>query len=485
MQNPNQVTYGGNTYNIDDVIKGQSVLNMYDPLKQIAYQPSIRRDAAGNVAAVLPYSQTSLWGLMSQLQAHWGSNKKTVRSRRFYHAEYEALGTFAFAINKATGGTPAPGATTTTTVNRFSLSQSGLFGKALRGFTGYIKELGQQNVIIDAVVELASGNFNITLRPINGEILDLTGRNKYTMVMNPLRSYDITATNKIQTQGLVGEYPGLYEAYVQKYENGLEVDESEIDNYVYANGFTIAKGLDMNGKEIPYWYSPSLSSKAEEFITANRLMKTLFNQKDYGNDREFDGLVPTIKKRGNFNFSYDNFVGSSFKAIMFAMIKSIRKVNGAPEYMLLHDFNFGIDWSNAIAALVAANNQSYRFSLFGEGGMGLQENFQYFQFQDFGWANYKFRSYQMDLFDDRRLGRPLENTAFLVPSRTFVDTDGNIVPPISYVSIEGAEPAKDQEVWVDDGRKRGERTMTIYIKDNFGLEFSGASQMGMISKGIL
>lgn len=484
MQNPNQITYGANTYNIDDVIKGQSVLNMYDPLKQIAYQPSIRRNGAGDVSAVLPYSQTSLWGLMSQLQAHWGSNKKTVKSRRFYHAEYEALGTFSFAINKSAGGVPAGGTAVTVKINRFSLSQSGLFGKPLRGFTGYIKELGQQNIDIQNVTELASGDFNITIAPINGEVLDLTLRNNYTVVMNPLRSYDITATNKIQTQGVVGEYPGIFESWVQKYENGLEVDESEIDNYIYMNGFSIVKGLDMNGNTINYWYSPSLSNKAEEFITANRLMKTLFNQRDYGKGQEFDGLVPTIKKRGNFNFAYDNFVGASFKSILFAMIKSIRKINGAPEYMLLHDFNFGIDWSNAIAALVQANNQSYNFSLFGSGGVGMQENFDWYQFKDFGWGNYKFRPYQMDLFDDRRLGRPLEDTAFLVPARTFVDTDGNIVPPISYVSLEGAEPAKEQEVWVDDGRKRGERTMTVYIKDNFGLEFSGASQMGMISKGI-
>lgn len=484
MQNPNQLEYGGNIYNIDDVIKGQSEFAMYDPLKQIAYQPGIRRNGAGDVVSVLPYSQTSVWGLFSQLQAHWGSDKKTVRSRRFFYSEYEAYGTYVFAINKSAASIPLGGVAVTVKVNRFSLSQNGNFGKPLRGFKGYIKELNQQNVTITNVTELASGDFNITLEPINGEVLNLTGRSSYTITMNPLRSYDITATNKIQTQGIVGEFPGIHESWVQKYENGLEVDESEIDNYIYTNGFMIAKGLDMNGKEIMYWYSPALMAKAEEFITANRLMKTMFNVKDYGRDEEFDGIVPTIKKRGNFNYAYDNFVGASFKSLLFAMIKSIRKVNGSPEYMLLHDFNFGITWSEAIAALVNMNNQNYRFSLFGNGGMGMQENFEYFQFKDFGWSNYKFRAYEMDFMDDRRFGRPLENTAFLVPARTSVDTDGNIVPPISYVSIAGAEPAKDQEVWVDDGRKRGERTMTIYVKDNFGLEFHKASQMGMITQGL-
>lgn len=484
MINPNQITYGGNTYNIDDVIKGQSGLTMYDPLKQIAFQPSIRRNGAGNVAPVLPYAQTSLWGLMSQLQALWGSDKKTVKARRFFYAEYMAYGTYAFAINKSANAVPSGGVAVTVKVNRFSLAQNGLFGKPLGGFTAYIKELGQQNVTITNVTPLASGDFNITLEPINGEILDLTQKGKYTVVMNPLRSYDLSATNEIQVQGVVGEYPALYESWVQKYENGLAVDESEIDNYVYMNDFSIAKGLDSNGKLIDYWYSPSLINKAEDFIMANRLMKTLFNQKNYGKDQEFDGLVPVIKKRGNFNFKYDNFVGASFKSLLFAMIKNIRKINGSPEYMLIHDFNFGIDWDNAIASLITANNQSFNFSLFGHGGMGLQENFEYFQFKDFSWSNFKFRAYNMDLFDDRRLGRPLEYTAFLMPAKTSVDTDGNIVPPMSYVSIAGAEPAKDQEVWVDDKRKRGKRTMVVYVKDNFGLEFHRASQMGMISKGL-
>jgi hypothetical protein len=483
MQNPNTIQYAGNTYSIDAVIKGQSPLGMYDPLKQMAYQPDIRRNKDGKIAAVLPYSETSIWGLFSQLQSYWGSGNKTVNARSFYHAEYESLGTYSFAINKSQSGVPAGGTPVTVKVNRFSLSANGMFGKPLEGFTAFIKETGQQNVSITNVTELASGDFNITFEPINREVLDLTKRSTYTVVMNMLRSYDLSATNKIKTQGLVGEYPALYPAWVQKYENGLAVDESELDNYVYNNDFSIFKGIDANGNPIEYWDAPALRMKAEEFITQNRLGKTLFNQRNYGTNQEFDGLVPTIKKRGNFQFAYDNFVGASFKSLLFAMIKSIRKVNGSPEYMLLHDFNFGIDWSNAIASLVAASNQSYRFSLFGEGGRGLQQDFEWFGFKDFSWSNYKFRTYQMDFMDDRRFGRPLEDVAFLLSAKKHIDTDGNMCPPVTYVNIAGAEPAADQKVWVDDARERGERCLYVYVKDNFGMEFNGASTWGMISKG--
>ena len=87
-QNPNTILYAGNTYNIDAVIKGQTPLGMYDPLKQMVYQPDIRRNKDGKVAPVLPYSQTSLWGLFSQLQAKWGSDKKVVKASTYFYKSY-------------------------------------------------------------------------------------------------------------------------------------------------------------------------------------------------------------------------------------------------------------------------------------------------------------------------------------------------------------------------------------------------------------
>lgn len=483
MPNANQINYGGSMYNIDDVIKGQTVLTMYDPLKQIAYQPSIRRGADGKIAAVMPYAESSVWGLFSQLQAYLGSDKKTVNARKFYQAEYDSTGTYSFAIGKAAGAVPAAGASVTVKISRLSLSQSGLFAKPLEGYKAFIKENGRQNVIVTNVTELAAGDFNITFAPINGEILDLTRRSSYTVILSMMRSYDITSTNQIRTQGLVGNPPLLREAWVQKYEQGIEVDESEIDNYIYDKDFMIVKGLTSDGKAIDFWYAPQISKVAEEWITVNRNLKTLFNEKDYARDEEFDGLIPTIEKYGNFNFSYDAFVGASFKSLLFAMIKSIRKMSGSNEYMMLHDFNFGFDWSEAIAALVKANNQSYNFSLFGSGGSGMQENFDYFQFKDFGWSNYKFRAHQIDMFDSNKYGRVLEYFALLLPAKSTVDTDDNRVPPMTYVNIKGAEMAKDQEVWVDDARKRGERTMRVFVKDAFGCEFHAPRHMGMIWKG--
>jgi hypothetical protein len=62
---------------------------LYEKLKQVAYQPEIRRNLTGEIQAVLPYCEKSLWGLFEQLQAHWGSDKKMVKAKTFY-TEYEA-----------------------------------------------------------------------------------------------------------------------------------------------------------------------------------------------------------------------------------------------------------------------------------------------------------------------------------------------------------------------------------------------------------
>ena len=481
MANQNQFFSEAGTFGIDDAIKGQTPLAFYDPLKQIAYQPEIRKGADGKIAAVLPYWDSGLWGLFSQIQSMLGSDKKTVRARNFWWAEYDQFQTFSFAIGKANSA-GAPGAAVTVTISRLSLSQNGMFAKPLAGYRAMIKELNRQVVDITDVTELASGNFRIEFTPINGQSLDLTKLNQYTVVLASMRNYDLANNNPIQTRGMVKNPPALYESYVQKYEDGFAVDESEIDNYVYDKDFFIWKGLNSRGEKVEYFYIPQLNIEAEDMIVENRNWRTLFNRRDYGNGQDFDGVVPTIEKYGLFNYAYDMFLGGSFKSLLFSIIKSLRKINGSNDQLLIHDFNFGIDWSEAIAAIVRNYNQNYKFALFGDGGAG-EMDFEYFKFKDFGWSNYNFRAYQMDMFDSYRYGRALDYFAMLLPAKAYTDTDGNRVPILNYVNIQGAEMAKEQQVWIDDARLRGERNLRVFFKDSFGIEIHKPTQLGMIWRG--
>ena len=50
--NNNQFFSEGETYSIPQAIKGQTPLSFYDPLKQVAYQPEVRRGADGKIAII-------------------------------------------------------------------------------------------------------------------------------------------------------------------------------------------------------------------------------------------------------------------------------------------------------------------------------------------------------------------------------------------------------------------------------------------------
>lgn len=478
MPNPNQNFSGASEFLIPNPIKGQQPLAMYDSLKQIAYTPEIRGREGSKASIILPYEDTGFWGLMSQMQmALTGTSSRQVMARKYYWAEYEQYETLSFAINGVAGS----GNSRTTTINRFSQSNNGLFVKPIAGFQAILKEANRQIVSITNVTENAAGNWSITIQGINNQTIDLSTRNQWTLVMMPMKEYDINDTNPIATHGFVYNPPILWESFVQKYEDGLAVDESEIDNYVYDRKFNIVKGLDSDGNTVEYFYIPALQKYFNDMIAGNRTLRTLFNQRDYVNDREFYGVIPTIEQYGMFNMAYDALLSGSFKSLLFSMIKSVRKVNGSNDYMLAHDFNFGLDWSNAMAELVRNADQNYRYKLFGEGGEGVR-NFTYYQFKDWNYANYNFRAFQVDMFDSYRFGNILEYFALLLPLKAFTDTEGNRVPIVTYTHIAGAEPAKEWKTWIDDARLRGERNLRCFAKDSFGIEFHAPTRCGMIYK---
>lgn len=482
MPNPNLALTEAGTYSIDAVIKGQSKTAFYDSLAQVAYQPEVRRGKDGNIAAVMPYEESGIEGLFAQLQAKIGGGEKKVKARKFYWAEFDQLRSFGFSVSKSTQAIPAPGVGVTVDISRASLSANGNFAKPLQGYKAYVKENNQQNVTITNVVSLGNGLIRVTLQPIGGQVLDLTKRGNYTIVMTGMKTFDINNDAKITGGGMVGNPPALRESFVQKYDDSILVNESEIDNYVYDKNFFISKGLDASGKPIEYFYIPQVSKELETRITVNRTLKTLFNERDYQLDTEFDGLIPTIRKYGMFNMVYDSYLGGSMKALLTSMIKSIRKANGSSEYFLIHDFNFGMDWNEAMAQIIEGTKQYHTYSLFGTGGEGMRD-FDYYNFGNFSYGNYHFLKYQMDVFDSNRYNRILENFAALMPAKKFMDTDGNPVPILNYVNVGGAEAASSRKIWHYDFREQGEKYMQVFAKDSFGIEIHKPSHLGMLWSG--
>lgn len=477
MANNNVFTCDAGNFSIDQAIAGQTPLAMYDSLKQAAYLPAIRQVRGGSGAQVImPYDERSPEALFSQMMAAFGSENRTVPANQFYWLEYDSYDTLSFVVDQSTAG--APGASVNATIDALSSSQVGNYTKPIGGYYAYIKENNRQKVLITAVNKTTNV---VTFQPINGQSINFSTYSRYTIIIDPLRHYTLLDPNNIATEGLVLNPPTMYKAYAQKFEKGFFINQDEIDNYVYERDFKVIKGLNTRGEAVEYFYIPAIHGQCEAFIKDNMNLNTLFGQRDYTNAKGMDGIVPTINTYGMFNAGYDIYSSVSLKQILFGMIKTLRRVNGCNEYMLIHDFGFWMDWSESFGQLIAATGQNYVYELFGPGGTGSRD-FTYFDFKSFMAFGYKFTLYQLDIFDHRRYANILEYFSILMPMAKFKDQQGNTVPWLTYCYLEGAEPAKVDNIWMFDFRKQGGRTLNVYVSTTWGLEIHRPTAAGLLTK---
>lgn len=477
MANNNVFSCDAGNFSIDQAIAGQTPLVMYDSLKQAALLPAIRQLKSGSGAQVImPYDERSPEALFSQMMAAFGSENRTVTANQFYWLEYDSYDTLTFVVDQSTTG--APGATVTATIDPLSSSQVGNYTKPIAGYYAYIKENNRQKVLITAVNKTTNV---VSFQPINGQSINFSNYSRYTIIIDPLRHYTMLDPNNIQTEGLVLNPPTMYKAYAQKFEKGFFVNQDEIDNYVYDRDFKVIKGLNTRHEAVDYFYIPALNGQCEAFIKDNMNLNTLFGQRDYTNGKGMDGIVPTATTYGMFNAGYDIFSSVSLKQILFGMIKTLRRVNGCNEYMLVHDFGFWMDWSESIGQMIAASGQNYVYELFGPGGTGARD-FTYYNFKSFEAFGYKFTPYQIDILDHRRYGNILEYFALMMPLAKFKDQQGNTIPFLTYCYLEGAEPAKVDNIWQFDFRKQGGRTLNVYVSTTWGMEIHRPTALGLLTK---
>lgn len=475
--NTNSFSCDAGTFSISDAIAGQTPLVMYDALKQAALLPELRSNVDGKASIIMPYAEKTPEALLSQMQAAWGAENRTVKANEFYWLEYDAGDTLSFVIDKSAVAVPAAGNPVTCNINNLSKSQNGSYAKPLQGYYAWVKENNKQKVYISAV----GGTSTVTLQPINGETLNLTQYSRYTIIIDPLRHYTTGDTNNITKEGMVLNPPTMYKSHVQKFEKAFTVNQDEVDNYIYDRDFRVIKGLNTRGEVVEYFYLPALQTQLEAYLTDNKNLNTLFGVRDHGNKKDFDGMVTTTEKYGMFNSGYDIFSNVSMKAILFSMIKTLRRINGCSTYMLSHDFNFNMDWTESLGQLVKASNQSYQYELFGSGGTGVRD-FSYYEFKNFEAFGYRFTPYMIDMFDARRYANMAEYFAIMHPLTKFKDQYGNTVPWMTYVSLEGAEPAKQNNIWMDDPRKRGGRTVDVYCVTTWGLECHRPTAAGVLKR---
>lgn len=461
------------TYTIDQAIEGQSPLTMYDSLAQIALRPDLR------LGTIMTYQKQNFAGMLSQLMALMGMENRTVKTNPYYWTEYCQEETITVKIKKVAG---AAANQKVATLDTNSMSTNGNFSRPRAGYRAWIKELKHQTVNLTATNKTVSGAHTVTLEGINGETIDLSKMDSYTLIIDTLRIYKKGDDNPITTHGLLSNPPALRKGFVQKFEDGIAIKEDEIDGYAYDVEFHVVKGINpTTGKPVDMWTIPEVMSRLQEKYTDHININTLLNQRDDVKQEGFDGLIPDARTQGSFSGGYDPTSSISFRQILFSMIRRIRKTNGVTDYIMAHDFGFGMDWTEGFEQLVNATKQNHIYSLFGSGGEGVR-NFNWFEFKDFSAFNHHFRAIQIDLFDAIRYGAMLPNFTILIPAASFSDTEGKKVPPICYTNIVGQEPAKQRNMWSDDTRVRGERKVNFFIKHSWGMENYAASKMGILEK---
>ena len=88
----------------------------------------------------------------------------------------------------------------------------------------------------------------------------------------------------------------------------------------------------------------------------------------------------------------------------------------------------------------------------------------------------------IDAFDARRYGNILEYFTQMMPLAKFKDQFGMTVPWLTYVHLEGAEPAKVDNVWIDDARKRLGRNLRVAGQTVWGVEMHRPTASGIIKR---
>jgi hypothetical protein len=461
-------------FSIDDVMQGQSELVWYDPLKQIALQPSLRE------ATILTYKDMDVEGLFAEVNQMLNAGKYMVKTNPHYWTEYSEPTTLVTSLQKATA-VGAAGAEVTVALDISSYSKNGKFSVPKKGYRGSIKEINQ-TVNITSITKTVNGAHTIGLTPINNATLDLTKYSTYTLTTDSLRMYKKGDRNCITGSGIVKNPPIIRKGWIQKWEDMIPIGEDELDGYSYGKEFRLFKGIDpVTGKGIEMWSAVPLLKELEMRLKDSKIYNTMWGERDDVSQTGFNGILPTTETEGSFNRFYDPSDGSSLKAMLWNMIKSLRKIYGCNEYMLLHDAEFGMDWSTAIAQLVKDTEIGKNYQLFGLGGEG-QRDITWYQYNAFMAYEFTFTPKKIGVLDSRRYGAKTESYALMMPACRFKDTNGDDVAPVNYTNIYGAESAQQDQTFIDDTRKRGCRDLNCFVKTSYGMEQYGVTKWGSVKK---
>jgi hypothetical protein len=229
----------------------------------------------------------------------------------------------------------------------------------------------------------------------------------------------------------------------------------------------------------------------DEMIYAD-VVDLLFGEFNGVDDKGWDGLFTTAKKRGTFNYQIDVTDVASFLATIEIIMLRLKN-EGIMKAIVWCDQEFMINVNKILAQLpngqvtnfglpifVGSNQEPitwYNFTgiknFLGINGLDIQ--FEVIE----GWEQAGFTSLY-------------QNFGLVIPAVPFMDNMGQTVPPVEIVKLKhctGLNVSKTNDMWNNDlwystvDLDNGGRKLNVFSRTSFGVQIYGAKYMGIISGG--
>lgn len=435
-----------------------------DQLSLINNHPDLRKD----VVLAYSYANSGIDGVIQQLQSTFGLEKRMVDTWEYYWAEICKKPVQTFNIDPvATVG--AAGAAVVTTIS------SSKFVPRVGRYV-YLKELKQQQVKITAATLLPSGKWQVTLQPINGQVLDLTGSSCFTAIMSPMDSVDRCNEDCVSPEGLQQTFPTIRKGYMSKFEKAICRKACHLDGTGDDNKPRFIQPINpRTGERTEYWTNTAINNEILNAWKTNRALEIMFSERDDVAQKKFDGLVKTFEQKGQ-NVDYNKADGASFRAYFMNMVRNLRRTgSNFKNWFLLGDYQFGLTWGESLNSYLA--NQGCNSPVIMQKN-GDTLSWDWMKNLSIGDFNVMFK--ELDFFSSYDYGLPKEDFAILFPKDAFTNSEGQRVSPINIVGIKGAEEATmNGTVSMDTTKWISCEEVSWVLRDTFGLEIHCACHAGV------
>lgn len=111
------------------------------------------------------------------------------------------------------------GSIVTAKVIKFPKLANGCTIKDTVGYDAILKDSKLKSVHISNVTEISEGNFNITIESKNSEIIDLTSKSEWTLIILPLRKYVQGEQPEVRRNGGIFGMPRISEEEAERLLN--------------------------------------------------------------------------------------------------------------------------------------------------------------------------------------------------------------------------------------------------------------------------